>query len=339
MRSIDPYMILVFSLYIPTMLLLNGSEVSPTRVRGLTFTPKSGIRGETGARREGFWAEYAFWGGARGRNADTSPAWSVRTSNSGADGAELSLWRGDDGVGLEREIYPAVARLPRADENLRAGRRHAIPVNVELRDMAVAPFRGGQAAQHDVVVNERHPRAARGRAEHHNVRGRSRGDTELELGHAAGVGGQQLAHRVGGEGVGLGPGQDGRETLCGQSRVDFDEYQIRRQAAVLASAGAAADVVEIAGPGGLLLWAKRSPHAPNTTEAGLVEKLGRARSLSHYRATAPNLSIPSPHADKVRAGPGLGDVMYLHINCGEGGVRGPERVCAPVPGNQCSTRA
>ena len=66
--------------------------------------------------------------------------------HAGATGAptflRLRLGFGDDGGGLGGEIYPAVAHLPGANEDARAGRGRTIPVNVELGDVAVARFHG-----------------------------------------------------------------------------------------------------------------------------------------------------------------------------------------------------
>ena len=84
----------------------------------------------------------------------------------------LRLRLGDDGGGLDGEIAPAVAHLPRADEDPRAGRRLAIPVNLELPDAAVARFRGGQAAEDHEMVSEGDACTAWGRAKDQNVRGR-----------------------------------------------------------------------------------------------------------------------------------------------------------------------
>src|ERR1035441_6583166 len=94
--------------------------------------------------------------------------------------------------------------LPGADEDARAGRRRAIPVNVKLGDVAVARFRGGQAAEDGKVLGEADARAARGRAEDQDVRGRSGGDTELEIHRATGVADDELAHGAGVELLALG---------------------------------------------------------------------------------------------------------------------------------------
>src|ERR1035438_1308280 len=104
------------------------------------------------------------------------------------------LTSGDDGGGLDGEIHPTLARLPGADEDARVGGGSAIPVNVELGDVAVARFRGRQAAEDGKVLGEADARAARGRAEDQDVRGRSGRETEVENKPAPGGGG-------GGEGV------------------------------------------------------------------------------------------------------------------------------------------
>src|ERR1035441_9911127 len=62
-------------------------------------------------------------------------------------GLITGLTSGDDGGGLGGEIYPALAHLPGANEDARAGRGRAVPVNVELGDVAVVRFRGGQTAK------------------------------------------------------------------------------------------------------------------------------------------------------------------------------------------------
>ena len=92
----------------------------------------------------------------------------------------LRLRLGDDGGGLDGEISPAIAHLPGANEDSRAGRRVAISVNVELPDTAVARFRGGQAAEDGEMVDERGPGAPWSCAEHQDVRSRGGGDAELD---------------------------------------------------------------------------------------------------------------------------------------------------------------
>src|ERR1035437_3150559 len=77
----------------------------------------------------------------------------------------LRLWLGDQGGGLLGIILPAVDELPGADEDARAGRGLAVAVNVELPDVAVARFRGGQAAEDREVVGVGDARTARGSAE------------------------------------------------------------------------------------------------------------------------------------------------------------------------------
>ena len=51
----------------------------------------------------------------------------------------LRLRLGDDGGGLDRDISPSVAHLPGANEDSRAGRRVAIPINLETAVNAKAP--------------------------------------------------------------------------------------------------------------------------------------------------------------------------------------------------------
>jgi len=76
-------------------------------------------------------------------------------------GLITGLTSGDDGGGLSGEISPTLAHLPGANEHARAGPGRAIPVNVELGDVAVARFRGGQAAKNGKVLGEADARAAR----------------------------------------------------------------------------------------------------------------------------------------------------------------------------------
>jgi hypothetical protein len=100
--TIDPCMFLVYFSYGPPMVVLTGSGVTPERVQGLKFTPKSGIQEQLEARGEGVRLDYAFQGEAGGRNADTSPAWSVRTSNVGIGAADTQVmlagqWRRSGG--------------------------------------------------------------------------------------------------------------------------------------------------------------------------------------------------------------------------------------------------
>jgi hypothetical protein len=45
---------------------------------------------------------------------------------------------GDDGGALSGEIYPAVEQLPGANEDAHAGRGHAVAVNIQLGDGALA---------------------------------------------------------------------------------------------------------------------------------------------------------------------------------------------------------
>src|ERR1035437_9479745 len=97
----------------------------------------------------------------------------------------LRLRLGDDGGGLDGEIFPAVADLPGANEDARAGRGRAVSVNEELGDVAVARFRGRQAAEDGEMLGERDARAARVGAEDQDVRDRRTGDTELEINRAA----------------------------------------------------------------------------------------------------------------------------------------------------------
>ena len=125
-------------------------------------------------------------------------------------GLVFRLTSGDDGGGLGGEIYPTLAHLPGANEDARADRGRAVPVNVKLGDLAVARFRGRKAAKNGKVLGEGDTRAARGRAEDQDVRDRSGGDTELEFNRAAGVGDDKIARGIGVEPGALGRGKDGR---------------------------------------------------------------------------------------------------------------------------------
>ena len=165
------------------------------------------------------------------------------------------------------------------------------------------------------------------------------GDTELEVNHTAGFGGDQVAHGIGVELVGFGPGEDGREALRRSDGIDFDEDQVGRECARLAHAGAAADVLGVDRPCGALPLGEGSPHGPDASEAGAVEDLGGAGALANHTASATELAIARADADKRPAATRLGDVEYLHIGCRDGGMSGPLRVLAPVTGNCCGTRA
>ena len=68
---------------------------------------------------------------------------------------------GDYGGNLFRLVFPAIEQLPRADEDARAARGLAIPVNKELGDIAIARFRWGQDAEDSEVFGERHTHASR----------------------------------------------------------------------------------------------------------------------------------------------------------------------------------
>src|ERR1039457_6700006 len=136
-------------------------------------------------------------------------------------GRLLRLPGGDDGGGFGGEGGPTVTLLAGGDEDARAGRGHAVPVNVELGDVAIARFGGGQAAEDGEMVDEADACAAWGRAEDYDVRGRSGRDAELEIKRAAGVGDREVAHGAGVEPGTLRRGEDGRETLSDAGGIHF----------------------------------------------------------------------------------------------------------------------
>jgi hypothetical protein len=70
---------MVYSCYVPPMILLCGSSTPSQRLQGLNLTPKSEIRGVAGARTEGIWPGDALQGLAGGQSADTSPVQVFRT--------------------------------------------------------------------------------------------------------------------------------------------------------------------------------------------------------------------------------------------------------------------
>ena len=166
---------------------------------------------------------------------------------------------GDDGGGLEGGISPAVADLPGADEDARAGRGHAVPINVELGDVAVARFRGRQAAKNGEMLGEGDARAPRVGGEDKDVRGRSAGDAELEIHHAASVGDDEFGRRVGAETGTFGPGEYRLEALVGQSSIDFHEDQVAGETARLTETGPAAGVRVARRPRGALVGGEGAP--------------------------------------------------------------------------------
>ena len=254
-------------------------------------------------------------------------------------GLITGLTSGDDGGGLSGEISPTLAHLPGANEHARAGPGRAIPVNVELGDVAVARFRGGQAAKNGKVLGEADARAARGRAEDQDVRGRSGRDTELEINRAAGVGDDEIAHGIGVELGALGWGKDRRLTLKREGGIHFHEDQVRGEARRLTETGSAAGGTGVARPRGALVGGQGAPQGPDAAKDCAVEELGGAGAFTNNATSASGLAVPGPDADKRPASARLGYVLYLHMCCRGGGVPGPARVRAQAVGVSRGTRA
>ena len=263
--------------------------------------------------------------------------------HAGAPGAPAfliaGLTSGDDSGGLDGEIYPTLAHLPGANEDARAGGGSAIPVNVKLGDVAVARFRGRKAAEDGKVLAEADARAARGRAEDQDVRGRSGGDTELEINRTAGVGDNEIAHGAGVETGALGWGEDRRLALKSERGIDFHEDQVRGEARRLTETGPAVGSTDIGRPRGALGIGECAPQGPDAAKDCAVEELGGAGALADDATSAADLAIARTDADEVCASARLGYVLYLHVCCRGGGVPGPVRVSAQVTGNCRNNRA
>ena len=242
------------------------------------------------------------------------------------------LTSGDDGGGLDGEIHPTLARLPGADEDARVGGGSAIPVNVELGDVAVARFRGRQAAEDGKVLGEADARAARGRAEDQDVRGRSGGDTELEINRTAGVGDNEIAHGAGVETGALGWGEDRRLALKSERGIDFHEDQVRGEARRLTETGPAVGSTDIGRPRGALGIGECAPQGPDAAKDCAVEELGGAGAFTDYATSASGLAVPGPNADKGPASARLGYVEYLHMCCRGGVLPEPVNVRAQAAG-------
>ena len=263
--------------------------------------------------------------------------------HAGAPGAPAfliaGLTSGDDSGGLGGKIYPTLAHLPGADEDARAGGGSAIPVNVKLGDVAVARFRGRQAAEDGKVLGEADARAARGRAEDQDVRGRSGGDTELEINRTAGVGDNEIAHGAGVETGALGWGEDRRLALKSEGGIHFREDQVRGEARRLTETGPVAGSTGVARPRGALVVGECAPQGPDAAKDCAVEELGGAGAFTNDATSAADLAVPGPNADKSPASARLGYLLYLHICCQGGGVPGPVRVRAQAVGVSRGTRA
>jgi hypothetical protein len=136
------------------------------------------------------------------------------------------LSSGHYGGNLFRLVFPAIEQLPRADEDARAARGLAIPVNKELGDIAVARLHCGQDAEDSEVLDERHTHASRISAKDEDERGRNARDAQLELNLLTGVGDEELGDGVCVERRALCRKDDRRQPLVSKDGVDFDEERI-----------------------------------------------------------------------------------------------------------------
>src|ERR1017187_2445582 len=132
------------------------------------------------------------------------------------------LTLGDYDGGLFGGIFPPVKHFPRPDKDPRTSRRHAVPSNIKVGDVAVPSLRGGQHPKDREVLGERDPRAARPSGEHKHSRTRSTRDAQLELRHATGVGRNDRAHWIRVESGPLRRSHPEFQSLVGERRIHLD---------------------------------------------------------------------------------------------------------------------